>query len=264
MGYSINRFNFPGGEVHVRLVGHKIPGKDVFFLRNSDDIMAMLLAVDAARRVNVPFKSVCIPYIPYARQDRVTENGEPLSIVVMARLINMCGFSSVVALDPHSDVTPALIDNLKVMDIDSHILNLAGIVNAQAIVSPDAGARKKTERIHKFISYDIPGMELVYCGKKRDTHTGKLTGFTVEADRVPENVLIVDDICDGGGTFIGLAKELREKGAKRVSLFVSHGIFSKGVNALFDGGIDDVLTTDSYCQLQCSDDGRFYVLELFK
>jgi ribose-phosphate pyrophosphokinase len=96
---------------------------------------------------------------------------------------------------------------------------------------------------------DVFGLcNVVYCNKKRDPETGKLDGFSIyDYDPNPNSngteLLIVDDICDGGGTFVGLAKKLREAGAKKVHLFVTHGIFSKGVPL---EGIDTIYTTDSF------------------
>jgi ribose-phosphate pyrophosphokinase len=96
---------------------------------------------------------------------------------------------------------------------------------------------------------DVNGqMNTVFCSKKRDPLTGHLSGFEIKnynpnPNADGQDLLIVDDICDGGGTFVGLAKELRKAGAKKVYLYVTHGIFSKGLPL---EGIDRVFTTDSY------------------
>ena len=85
---------------------------------------------------------------------------------------------------------------------------------------------------------------LVECMKERDVKTGALTNFkTTTQDLTNQTCFIIDDICDGGGTFIGTAKMLKEKGAKKVVLIVTHGIFSKGSHLDF---IDEIYTTDSY------------------
>lgn len=235
-------FVFPGGEVHVEVASNVMGRSPMWFrLRNSDDIMRMLLTADAIKRRGSLLWDAVIPYLPYARQDRVAVEGEPLSIAVMANLINSCGFSRVALFDPHSDVSTALINNVVVLDNKFVAFKAWLAFKADAIACPDAGARKKIGAL-KF-------GPVVYCDKKRDPKTGSLSGFEVHQSDVPESVLIVDDICDGGGTFIGLAQELRSKGAKRVGLFVSHGIFSKGLDCLREGGIDHVFTTDSYCTL---------------
>jgi ribose-phosphate pyrophosphokinase len=89
--------------------------------------------------------------------------------------------------------------------------------------------------------------EYAILSKKRDVASGKLTGFSLMAGDVRgRDLLIVDDLCDAGGTFIGSAQVLREAGAHSVSLYVTHGIFSKGVEHLFANGIDAIYTTTSY------------------
>lgn len=83
--------------------------------------------------------------------------------------------------------------------------------------------------------------------KHRDVQSGQLTGFALLAGDVRgRDVLIVDDLCDAGGTFIGAAQVLRQHGARSVSLYVTHGIFSKGVEHLLAQGIDNIYTTTSY------------------
>jgi ribose-phosphate pyrophosphokinase len=87
---------------------------------------------------------------------------------------------------------------------------------------------------------------IIQGNKKRDPETGGLSGFDYEGDVKGKNLLIVDDIADGSGTFIGLAQKLLEGGAKEVRLYVTHGIFSKGVDFLLNNGISHIYTTDTY------------------
>jgi len=109
-------------------------------------------------------------------------------------------------------------------------------------VKPPAWSRQ-TPKIHKLAGY--LGIEnVVECMKERDVKTGALTNFKAMADHLDgQTCFIVDDICDGGGTFAGTARMLKEKGAGKVNLIVSHGIFSKGPVIEF---IDEIYTTDSY------------------
>ena len=110
------------------------------------------------------------------------------------------------------------------------------------MVSPDGGALKK---IYK-LSEALGGLEVLECSKSRDVKTGALSGFKVYADHLQgRDCLIVDDICDGGGTFVGLAEQLRAHGAGKLYLAVSHGIFSKGFEGL-KAVFERVFTTDSF------------------
>ena len=238
---------FPAGEVNVFVPfcrGDKIGIRAM--IRDSKDVMTLLLTVDAVkRRCEYDELYLVMPYIPYARQDRVCNEGEAFSLKVFANLINSCEFDKVIVTDPHSDVAPALIDNCVIEEQWENILYLKDtdslfeeILSKSDVVSPDAGAEKKTTKLCQKI-----GKEYFHRGiKHRDLSTGRLSGFDVQFNnpygKIPESVLIVDDICDGGGTFIGLANVLKERGVKRVYLYVTHGIYSKGKNYLLNKGVD--------------------------
>ncbi len=145
-------------------------------------------------------------------------------------------------LDAHSEVTPALVDYCEVIPNYEFISETIKCIGKPVVlVSPDGGALKK---IYK-LSEHLAGMPVVECGKTRDVLTGKLSGFKVYADNLDgASCLVVDDICDGGGTFTGLAEALKSKGAGQLFLAVSHGIFSKGVDVL-TGYYDHIYTTTS-------------------
>jgi len=110
------------------------------------------------------------------------------------------------------------------------------------LVAPDAGATKKVDTVAKHFG----GLEVIQGYKKRDTATGAITGIGFMGDVKGKDLLIVDDLCDAGGTFIGLGMKLKDAGAKAVGLYVSHGIFSKGIGALLNSCIDEIYTTVSF------------------
>jgi ribose-phosphate pyrophosphokinase len=148
--------------------------------------------------------------------------------------------------DPHSEVSTALIDrcyavtnHLFVSDaLSEYACTHSG--EAPCLVSPDAGALKKIHKLAQFLGIE----NVVECMKERDVRTGALTNFKTMAEGLHgQTCFIVDDICDGGGTFAGTAKMLKEKGAAKVVLIVSHGIFSRGPVIEH---VDTVYTTDSY------------------
>lgn len=239
---------FPGGEIRVRLAGR--PNADIVrieaYLFNSDDIMTLVMLTDALRRMGCRHIRLTMPYTPYARQDRVCNEGEALSIAAFANIINSLEFSSVVIYDPHSEVTPALINNCLV-ESQSLLMSkhdemchwLATRSEPTYLVSPDAGASKKVYDIfNKFGRGNFAG--IVFAEKRRDLATGKIikTNVTVPCDEEGNclidgaNLLIADDICDGGRTFIELAKVLVPYAPKSMSLYVTHGIFSQGLSVL--------------------------------
>lgn len=232
---QIKAFNFPGGECHVTLLPEIVTPKTVIkgILNSSNEIMALLLTVDAIRRILPDVNlELMIPYFPYARQDRVCNQGEALSIKVMADLINGLRCDRIMIIDPHSDVTPALLNNCQVITqadiLNESCLKEKLLKDNWILIAPDTGAQKKTFAVAKRL-----GLSDVFCGSKiRDTKTGKILTTTFHDDVKGRKVLIVDDICDGGKTFIELAKVLQEKKAQEIALYVTHGIFSKGLNLL--------------------------------
>lgn len=232
---AFEHFTFPGGEEHIRITERPStsPVNITANLKTSSDVMTLLLLADALKRMFIKVGVLQIPYVPYARQDRVCNEGESLSLSVMASLINSIGAQMVAITDPHSDVTPALINNVHI--VEQH--EIAPKLPNTVLVCPDNGAEKK------IIKYDQPYLR---GHKIRDPMTGKITDTWVEYD--PElvhgkDLMIVDDICDGGWTFIQLARVLKsEYEAEKIGkiiLFVSHGIFSKGFD-VFKGFIDEV------------------------
>lgn len=231
---------FPCGERKVTLGSLKIPENMLFeqisvsLKYESDmDIVDLMLVVDAIKRcpwLNYKNLVLLIAYMPYGRQDRVCNRGEPHSLNVMCTLINSLGFNKVFVIDPHSDVVEALLDNVELVTMDYIVFASDGgpFTECDAFVSPDGGAYKKVTQCAQ-----VHGTPIIRADKIRDVKTGNLSGFEVYADDLTgQDVLILDDICDGGGTFIGLAEKLREKGAMKVSLYVTHGMFTKGVQSL--------------------------------
>jgi ribose-phosphate pyrophosphokinase len=236
-------FVFNGGEPHVK-IQEKVPGPIMITHRiNSfNDLGLVLIATDALKRMGVKKISLFIPYFPGARQDRVMVAGEALSVKVYTDLINAQKYAEVLIFDPHSEVTPALLDNVKVIVNHEFVAScLDSIKEHIVLIAPDGGALKK---IYKVAAY-LGGIEVVECSKRRNVKTGELSGFTVYTDSLKgKHAVIIDDICDGGGTFLGLAKALKEKEAEKLSLLVSHGLFSKGFEAL-SNWFDTICTTNS-------------------
>lgn len=229
--------SFPGGERHVNLPASIVASEESSWtvyaqIYTPADIMDLLLVTDALRRAVATSGSfdLVLPYVPYARQDRVAVAGESLSAKVFCDLVNGLGFDSVTVSDPHSSVVPALLNNVKVITPLEHVRKLIDNVPELAgcvLVSPDMGARPRVQEIATAL-----GREVLFCDKKRDPATGRLSGALV-LGAIPEApLLIVDDICDGGGTFIGLAEVLRKQTKQPLYLYTTHGLFTKGVAPL--------------------------------
>ncbi|SOD18264.1 ribose-phosphate diphosphokinase [Pedobacter xixiisoli] len=242
-------FTFSGGEPHLKINPNFDTKESVTIthrLNSFNDLGLLCLAVDALKRMQVEIANLYIPYFPGARQDRVMIKGEPLSVKVYADIINGLGFKKVIVFDAHSEVTPAVLNNCEVVANHKFIAEvIEKIGNEVILISPDGGALKKIYKVSEFLG----GIEVVECSKSRNVKTGKLSGFKVYADDLQgRDCLIVDDICDGGGTFIGLAEELKNKNAGKLYLAVSHGIFSKGFDEL-GKSFEKIFTTNSFKDL---------------
>lgn len=239
-------FTFSGGEPHIKITSDLSGVEQVTItcrLNSFNDVGLLLLAVNALKNMGVKTLNLFVSYFPAARQDRLMVSGEPLSVKVYADIINAQNFNSVTVFDPHSEVTPALLNNCKVVDNFKFIGKVTKQLSKDVLlISPDGGALKK---IYKVAAY-LQDYEVIECSKSRDVKTGQLSGFKVYAEDLQgTDCLIVDDICDGGGTFLGLAKALKEKNAGKLYLAVSHGIFSKGFEALNES-FHAIFTTNSF------------------
>lgn len=242
---SFEAFTFSSGEPHIKIKPDFDTTESVMIshrLNSFNDLGLLCVAVDALKRMKVKDISAFIPYFPAARQDRVMVGGEALTVKVYADIINALQLSKVMVFDPHSEVTPALLNNCEVIPNHTFIKKAIDSIGEDTLlISPDGGALKKIYKVSEYLG----GIEVVECSKSRDVKTGKLSGFKVYTDDLQgKDCLIVDDICDGGATFIGLAQELKKKNAGKLYLAISHGIFSKGYGSLTPH-FAKIFTTDS-------------------
>jgi ribose-phosphate pyrophosphokinase len=175
-----------------------------------------------------------MPYLPYGRQDKVVSNDSTFALHTFAKLINSLHFSKVYVNDAHSKIALLLIENVRSRVPIDRIKDVYDKLKADLVCYPDEGAITKYKEI-------LPMLH-IYGHKKREEKTGKITGYQVYGDVSEKIVLIVDDICDGGSTFLHLSERLHEKGAREVHLYVSHGIFSQGLKILREAGIKRIFT----------------------
>lgn len=261
-GEHITIFDFPSGcEPHISVDLNWVPNTTIHItcrIKNGNDIIRILLCVDTLKRQGFNHLQLFIPYLPFARQDRVMNNGEPLSLKVFSDLINSCGFEKVSMFDIHSDVALALINNSESIPNHTFVRFVLTHLVEPILVCPDAGAYKKIFKLCQFLNYTNP---LIIAHKIRDVATGHITSMEIATGDVKgKDVCIVDDICDGGSTFILLAKELKKNGCRKVNLIVSHGIFSKSLLHIL-GHIDHIYVTDSFQNIRSGEDITQYKLQ---
>lgn len=257
-------FVFSGGEVSVKLADPFMIAGSTYVnlfapIKNSNDLMELLMVTDAIRIIKPEILiSVTIPYLPYARQDRVMVDGESLSIKVFANIINSQNYINVYVWDAHSEVGVALIDRCvnTPQYVMFSILGYRVDPTNTVLVSPDAGAEKKIYGFAKATGVN----DILFASKIRDVSTGRIIKTVVNVDFSAgyegpwdkRDYLIVDDICDGGATFIALAERLKEITTGKIKLLVTHGIFSKGIE-VFDGIIDEVIVLNNINEVKSTE-----------
>ena len=185
-----------------------------------------------------------LPYLPHARADRVFEGGNALPLEVF--LDSILGFTEVMLTDPHSDFIfqKEYHQVIEVSIKPQHqcfIDTVRDIQSGSVLVSPDKGAAKKIYQLQQRLDNHTIATFVIEADKKRDVSTGRIIDTTLpnDFDYVGKTFYIVDDLCDGGGTFIPLAQKLKDLGAKEVNLYVTHMIGAKGLD-LFKGIIDNI------------------------
>ena len=240
---------FSGGERHIDLTSYDV---DVILaqINTSDDLIDLMLIDDILRSNNNYNPHLIIPYLPYARQDKNHTKTQPFSLKVFSKMINSLKYKTLEVWDVHSNVSLSLFNNIKnysisniFLDVPSNGVLISELFNDEYIlVCPDKGAINRTNEI----KLNLEMKKIIYCEKNRDPSTGYIKEILInsnENELQNSTCIICDDICDGGMTFKLIGEKLKKMGVKNLILFVTHGIFSKGVNKLND--FDKIYTTNS-------------------
>lgn len=249
-GKPVNFTTFPNGETKLieksihENVRALLMNRLHFKYESDSDLIKLMLVKDFLDTLKVD-TSILIYYMPYSRMDR-SENGSAFTLKSVTKFINSLNFYSVSVIEPHSDVTMALLDNAEAIMITHELL--PAVMNevefnkdTDYVVFPDAGAQKRYSKLH----ID----KTLVCFKERDFETGMITNLKLigDSDVTANKALIVDDLSSKGGTFVLTAEALKARGFNEVYLLVGHA-----ENSIFDGSmfnigspIDKIFTTDS-------------------
>lgn len=305
---------FPGGEVRVQLDLDKIEstiqaGQEGFYIKAKVNTPMHLIALlhtikiiqeEFGHLMPIPI-AVSLPYLPYARQDRVCNEGEINGVKWILSLLSSSGVSSLEVLDVHNkeivrEISRGMDMQIKIHDIDDIIMsNIPLVGNYNFIISPDAGAVEKASRLvesaNRIITKDglaanvnkevvemmreMYNIELLSFEKTRDLQTGRIVKFDLSSQSrqilseidvknlTYKRFLVVDDICDGGSTFEYIGQDLLNKFGVigNIDLFVTHGIFSRGLLHLLRY-YDNIITTDSICSIDSNSENRLRIIKL--
>jgi len=247
---ALSPFSFPAGEAHTKQEGQReLEPVEIAILQPDsdsihDDLFQLAMWNNYILKFEEDVKTVLIlPYIPGARADR----GAPFGMQVYADFLNAMYIDQIIVFDPHSEVSEnmlhAWMDDITVIRAAELFdqVHMRAILNGyDGIIAPDKGAVPRATAVAK-----LAGLPVITATKHRDEDTGRLSNFHIEGLEPNGTYLIVDDICDGGGTFLGLAKAANlEYG--QLDLYVSHGVFSKEALTNLAETFDYVYTTNSY------------------
>ena len=222
-------------------------------IRSYEDLVLLAQLKDQLRQLGVTKTRLVLHYVLGSRMDRdgmIADN----TTKVVCDLVNSMGFDSIAVAWGHSS---SVIDRLNanissyaeflfiVLGLNKILASLDLFTKSKfSLILPDSGVAKRYWNYYNYrVAHMFPNIQVVECGKRRDVQSGRLTDFVVPDCEVAGPAIIIDDLCDGGGTFCGLASKLREKGFDKVGLAVYHGIFSKGEDL---PGIDCVYTSNSF------------------
>ncbi len=215
-----------------------------WLFENNEELVTLIYLAGHLRAQGITDLSLDMPYIPNARQDRVKTQEDVFTLKYFAQVINCLQFTSVTVLDPHSSVSEALLDRIRVRTPEVYVqkvIERIGGTQNLTIFYPDEGACKRYSGMFK--------LPYAFGIKNRDWATGEIKGLEVSgmADCIRDRkILIMDDICSRGSTFYFSARKLKELGAKEIYLYISHCENTILEGELLESGlIEKVYTTNS-------------------
>ncbi len=252
---SVRRFS--DDEIFIE-IHENVRGEDVFLLQSTscpanDNLMELLIGIDALKRASAKRITAVIPYFGYARQDRKPGPRTPISAKLVANLITKAGADRVLAVDLHAGQIQGFFDiptdNLyaaptMAADIQAHYGG-----SDLMVVSPDVGGVVRARALAK----RLDNAPLAIVDKRRD-RPGESEVMNIIGDVTGRNCILIDDIVDSGGTLCNAASALLENGAKSVAAYITHGVLSgSAVNRVNNSDLKELVISDT---INATDDAR--------
>ncbi len=249
---EIELSKFANGETKIRILEPKIESSVVVLQSLShpsdNNLMELLLIVDALTRMGARDITLVVPWLSYSKQDKVFLPGEALGVKVVAKILQTSGVKRLITFDLHNRAILGFFD-IPVTELSAKPLLLGYFAknlnessrNETLIVAPDAGAVKAATSFAQEL-----GVQVVYVDKKRDLKTGEVSVMGLSRSVSGMNIIIIDDNVFTGSTIIELAKELKNKGARKISVGLTHHMYIDGVQQKLDESyIDEIVVSDT-------------------
>lgn len=238
---------FPDGEVRLQIL-ENVRGADVFVIQPTcrpvnDNLMELLILLDAFRRASAERTTAVIPYYGYARQDRKDRPRVPISSKLVADLVTSAGADRVLALDLHAGQIQGYfnipVDHLYATPVTVDYFRKLRLKNL-VVVSPDPGGVERARSFAKKLKVPLA----IIDKRREDAHVVEM--MNVIGDVAGKVSLIVDDMIDTGGTLVRAAKALLDKGAEKVYACCTHGVFAgDAIQKIAESPLEQVVTTNS-------------------
>ena len=239
---------FSDGEIYVE-INENIRGNNIFIIQSisspaNDNLLEMLLCIDALKRSSAKNITAVIPYFGYARQDRKVVPRTSISAKLVSNLITKAGADRVVTVDLHAGQIQGFfdipVDNLFATPIFYRHIKKRLELNNLVCVSPDIGGVERSRALGKLL-----GVGLAIVDKRRPA-PGKSKVMNIIGNVKDKVCIIVDDIIDSGGTIVNAAKKLKDKGAKEIHVYITHGVLSgEAVKKIKNSPIKNLVITDT-------------------
>jgi ribose-phosphate pyrophosphokinase len=240
---------FPDNEVFV-VIDENVRGEDVFVIQSTsfpanDNLMELLICVDALQRASARRITAVMPYFGYARQDRKTGGRTPISAKLVANLITRAGADRVLTMDLHAGQIQGFFDiptdNLVAIPVLARDIMLHyAKPHELMIVSPDVGGVVRARALADRLSADLAIVD------KRRPRPGESEVMNIIGDVSGRRCILFDDIVDSAGTLVNAANALKDRGAVEVSAYISHGVLSgPAIDRVSKSNLTEIVITDS-------------------